>query len=91
MSDIDRALPRRTVLQGSGIGIDAGLLSGLSTAALAQSAPASGDIWHHEYWAKKGDVKLNLWRKRVGAPKSGETPLPVVFLVHGSSNSARSS
>jgi len=36
-------------------------------------------------------VKLNLWRKRVGAPKAGEKPLPVLFLVHGSSNSTRSS
>jgi pimeloyl-ACP methyl ester carboxylesterase len=95
MSDTDRSLPRRTVLQGTGIvagiGIGAGLLSGLSTATAAQSAPAGGDIWHQEYWAKKGNVKLNLWRKRIGAPKSGEAPLPAVFLVHGSSNSARSS
>ncbi len=36
-------------------------------------------------------MKLNLWRKRVGAPKVGEPPLPVLFLVHGSSNSTRSS
>lgn len=95
MSDIDRSLPRRTVLQGTGIvagiGIGASLLSRLSIAEPAQSAAAGGEIWHQEYWAKKGRVKLNLWRKRIGAPKSGEAPLPVVFLVHGSSNSARSS
>ena len=36
-------------------------------------------------------MKLNLWRKRVGAPKPGEKPLPILFLVHGSSNSTRSS
>ena len=36
-------------------------------------------------------MKLNLWRKRARAPKSGEPPLPVLFLVHGSSNSSRSS
>jgi pimeloyl-ACP methyl ester carboxylesterase len=36
-------------------------------------------------------VKLNLWRKRLGAPKPGESPLPVLFLVHGSSLSARAS
>ena len=36
-------------------------------------------------------MKLNLWRKRVGAPKAGEQPLPILFLVHGSSNSTRSS
>ena len=34
-------------------------------------------------------MRLNLWRKRVGAPKAGEKPLPVLFLVHGSSNSTR--
>jgi pimeloyl-ACP methyl ester carboxylesterase len=93
MSEPDRA-SRRTVLQGTGIvagfGIGAGLLSGLTAAAQAQTAPA-GEIWSQEYWAKKGDVKLNLWRKRVGAPKQGEPALPVVFLVHGSSNSSRSS
>jgi hypothetical protein len=40
---------------------------------------------------ESGRVSLNLWRKRVGAPKQGERPLPLLFLVHGSSNSARSS
>jgi pimeloyl-ACP methyl ester carboxylesterase len=90
MGEHDRSLPRRAVLQGAGIGIGAGLLSGLSTAAQAQTAPA-GDIWSADYWAKKGDVKLNLWRKRIGAPRSNEPALPIVFLVHGSSNSARTS
>ena len=52
---------------------------------------ADAPIWSAEYWASKGDVRLNLWRKRVGAPRPGEPPLPVLFLVHGSSNSARSS
>ena len=37
-----------------------------------------------EYWAKKGDVSLCLYRKHV----AGGMPL---FLVHGSSNSALSS
>jgi alpha-beta hydrolase superfamily lysophospholipase len=90
MSEQDRSVARRSVLQGAGIGIGAGLLSGLAGQALAQSGP-TGDIWGHEYWAKKGDVKLNLWRKRLRAPKPGEPALPVVFLVHGSSNSSRSS
>jgi pimeloyl-ACP methyl ester carboxylesterase len=82
------ALPRRTVLKGAGLGIGAGLLAGAMTAAAAEPA---GEIWSAEYWAKKGDVKLNLWRKRVSAPRPGEAALPTVFLVHGSSNSARSS
>jgi alpha-beta hydrolase superfamily lysophospholipase len=93
----DHALARRTVLKGAGLGVGAGLVSGLTSTAQAQTtgagaAPAEdGPIWSAEYWAKKGDVSLNLWRKRVGAPKQGERPLPLLFLVHGSSNSARSS
>jgi alpha-beta hydrolase superfamily lysophospholipase len=88
MSEFDRSLPRRALLQGAGIGLGAGLLAGVATPTAA--APEAS-IWSAEYWAKKGDVKLNLWRKRAGAPKSGEPALPIVFLVHGSSNSARSS
>ena len=91
MSEFDRSLPRRTLLQSAAIGLGAGLLSDLSPIAQAQTASAGDEIWNHEYWAKKGDVKLNLWRKRIGAPKPGTPALPVVFLVHGSSNSARSS
>jgi pimeloyl-ACP methyl ester carboxylesterase len=91
MSEFDRSLPRRAVLQSAGIGIGASLLSGLSTPAHAQTSPASGEIWSQDYWAKKGDVKLNLWRKRTAAPRPSEPALPIVFLVHGSSNSARSS
>jgi pimeloyl-ACP methyl ester carboxylesterase len=52
---------------------------------------ANQNIWSAEYWTHKGSTKLNLWRKRVDAPKAGEKPLPVLFMVHGSSNSTRSS
>ena len=62
-------LPRRTVLTRAGAGIGAGLLAGVATPAPAK--PTSG-IWIAEYWtkksSKKGEVKLNLWRKRFGAP-----------------------
>lgn len=64
------------------------------TADVAErSGAASGtdDIWRGEYWAKKGDVSLALYRKRLGAPVAGEAARPVLFLVHGSSNSAQSS
>ena len=54
-----------------------------------RTAVAQAQIESSEHWAKKGGVKLWLYRKR-GAPKSGETQ-PVLFLVHGSSNSARTS
>jgi pimeloyl-ACP methyl ester carboxylesterase len=78
-------IARRTIL-GAGVGL--GLTASLSP---GQTATAEGEIWSSEYWATKGSTKLNLWRKRVGAPKAGEQPLPVLFLVHGSSNSTRSS
>lgn len=77
---------RRTVLKSAGVGMSAGLLSGLAPAGASETA----EIWAHEYWANKDGVKLNLWRKRAGAPSPGE-PRPVLFLVHGSSNSSRSS
>jgi pimeloyl-ACP methyl ester carboxylesterase len=72
-------------------GVGASLVSGLApaNAASATAADVDGPIWSAEYWAQKGDVKLNLWRKRVGAPKAGEKPRPVLFLVHGSSFSTR--
>jgi pimeloyl-ACP methyl ester carboxylesterase len=85
----DHRIARRTLISGAGVGLGAGLVSSLAQAGAPEASPAN--IWSHEYWAKKGDVKLNLWRKRLGAPQSGERPLPVLFLVHGSSMSARSS
>ena len=39
----------------------------------------------------KGDIKLYMFRKRLGAPQAGQPALPVLFLVHGSSISSRPS
>ncbi len=75
-------IARRTVIAGAGAGLAAGLVG----EANAQAKP---EIQASEYWANKGSVKLYLYRKRT-APKPGETQ-PVLFLVHGSSNSSRSS
>jgi pimeloyl-ACP methyl ester carboxylesterase len=75
-------------LAGIGLGLGSGFASGLAP-AYAEAAPA--DIWSSEYWAHKGDIKLSMFRKRPGAPAAGAPPLPVLFLVHGSSLSARSS
>lgn len=82
MSESDPALPRRAILKSAGLGVGVGLLSGLPIGA--QTA-GGGMIWSAEYWAKKGDVPLYIYRKRLGAPKTGEPPRPVLFLVHGSS------
>ena len=93
MTDSNDGVARRTMLMSVGLGIGAGLMAGISPAQAAkkQAASAAGEIWSSEYSANKGNVKLNLWRKRIGAPKRGGDSLPVLFLVHGSSNSARSS
>jgi alpha-beta hydrolase superfamily lysophospholipase len=91
----EHPMARRTVLKSAGLGAGAGLVAGLAAAAprgmAACTQISNGPIWSSEYWAMKHDVRLNLWRKRIGAPAPGEEPLPVLFLVHGSSNSARSS
>src|SRR6476661_4504215 len=60
-----------------------------STPEDVRTANALAQIESSEHWASKDSVKLNLYRKRV-MPKPGETQ-PILFLVHGSSNSARSS
>jgi pimeloyl-ACP methyl ester carboxylesterase len=73
-------LTRRNVIAGAGLVASSSLAQGKETA-----------LWSYEYSARKGDVSLYMFRKRLVAPKAGETPLPVLFLVHGSSLSARNS
>lgn len=45
--------------------------------------------WNAEYYVKKGDIRLYVYRKRAVEPGAGEAPLPVLFLVHGSTVSGR--
>jgi alpha-beta hydrolase superfamily lysophospholipase len=78
-------LSRRNIVTGAGIGLGLNLIARTAPAAPAE---LSTQIWSSDYWAKKGDVSLYLFRKRMGAPQSGQTPLPVLFLVHGSSISS---
>ena len=87
MTYSENRVARRTVLKGLGLGVAA-------TAAMpAQAATAvpseGGEIWSKEYWTKKGDIPLWMFRKRIGAPKPGEPARPVVFFVHGSSVTSR--
>nr|WP_249780224.1 alpha/beta fold hydrolase [Bradyrhizobium sp. dw_411] len=81
-------MARRAVIKGAGLGVVA---SGLASTLPVQNAAAAegGEIWSSEYWTKKGDVPLWMFRKRVGAPKPGEPARPVLFLVHGSSVTSR--
>ena len=87
---------RRDFLVGAGTAIAGGLaLTGAAAEPLPQPAAkqseksgSSEKIWSSEYWAQKRDVKLWMFRKRVGAPQAGKPALPVLFLVHGSSISS---
>jgi alpha-beta hydrolase superfamily lysophospholipase len=62
-----------------------------SATAKSHAANDSSAMWTQEYWAARGDIKLYMYRKRLGAPQKGAAPLPILFLVHGSSTSSRSS
>ena len=87
MNYLNKLLVRRAVIKGAGLGIVAGGLA--STLPVQTAAAAEGEIWSSEYWTKKGDVPLWMFRKRLGAPKPGEPARPVLFLVHGSSVTSR--
>jgi pimeloyl-ACP methyl ester carboxylesterase len=87
---------RRSFLLGSAPAVAGGLatlgLTGSAFGEQAQSTASSekGKVWSKDYWAQKGGVKLYMFRKVVGAPQPGKSAMPVLFLVHGSSNSSRS-
>src|SRR5271168_3397452 len=93
MTNSDHSPARRALIKGAGLGLGAGVVAGLAGPAAAQSPSATlsegGEIWSSEYWAKKGDVPLWMYRKRLGAPKAGEPSRPVLFFVHGSSVTSR--
>jgi len=89
VTETNQSLGRRALIKGAGLGLVAG---GVSAALATQSAAAatqSSEIWSSEYWAKTGDVPLWMFRKRLGAPRPGEPPKPVLFFVHGSSVTSR--
>jgi alpha-beta hydrolase superfamily lysophospholipase len=78
-----RRLSRRSMVTG--------FTGALAGAGLASAQPAgTGSIRSSEYTVKKGAVSLAMYRMRLGAPARDQT-LPVLFLVHGSSLSARTS
>jgi alpha-beta hydrolase superfamily lysophospholipase len=54
------------------------------------AAPRADEVVAEEHWAKKGDVDLYMYRKYAPAAVA-DGPRGVLFLVHGSSASARTS
>jgi alpha-beta hydrolase superfamily lysophospholipase len=91
---------RRNMIAKAGAGTGLALAAaaelttaGLATADRAHAAQAPEKFTTNEYWAQKGSVKLYVYRKRLDSakPAGGRSVKPVLFLVHGSSNSGRSS
>ena len=90
MTRSEYPLARRTVIKGIGAGMAAaGMTGAMPSQAATMDGSEAGDIWSSEYWTKKGDIPLWMYRKRIGAPKPGEPARPVVFFVHGSSVTSR--
>ena len=89
MAYSEHPLARRTVIKGLGTGLAAGAIGAVQAQAATAVATEGGEIWSSEYWAKKGDIPLWIYRKRIGAPKAGEPARPVLFFVHGSSVTSR--
>ena len=79
MASNNPAPSRRTLLTGGGLAIGSRLLA------------TEPKLISSEYSVKKGSVPLYIFRKRMEASQSGQSPLPVLFLVHGSSISSRPS
>jgi pimeloyl-ACP methyl ester carboxylesterase len=78
----DHRISRATVLAGAAL-----LAPGT---ALAQTGvPAPPAVWSKNYTAAKGAVQLAVYRKRLGAPRTGERARPVLLLAHGSSVAAQ--
>ena len=71
MTEFNR-LGRRDVIAAAGAALAAGLAGDAAHAPAAAQAVSANDIVRNEYWAKKGEVSLYLFRKRVGAPAPGE-------------------
>src|SRR3954453_14261611 len=90
---------RRAVIAGAGAGLVSTVAAGSAQAQVTVDAEMlkkdvtsisiRAPVESAEYWTQKGDVKLYLYRKRT-ASLPGQAK-PVLFLVHGSSNSSRSS
>jgi pimeloyl-ACP methyl ester carboxylesterase len=89
MSRSEPTPARRTVIKGIGAGMAAGITGAMPSSAATLDPPEGGEILSREYWARKGDVPLWMYRKRLGTPKAGEIARPVVFFVHGSSVTSR--
>ena len=71
---------RRNVITSIGL---AAAAAAVAPAIAKAAAPAANEtFWDKEYTAKKGDVKLQLYRRRMKAPALGHAPLTTLIMVH---------
>ena len=91
MASDDVGSTRREVMTAAGLGLAAALTGMPAGTAEAAETPAD-EFTTAEYWAKKGDISLYIYRKQTRAQKQPpvDRMRPALFLVHGSSISARS-
>jgi len=75
---------RRNFIEITALAFAAGA-SGLK----AEPGHAPAPIHSAEYWAKRGDISLYLYRKSAAPIHPGASKLPILFLSHGSSVSSR--
>ena len=71
MGDSKHPIDRRTAIKALGVGVAAGATAALPAQAATAVATEGGEIWSSEYWTRKGDIPLWMFRKRIGAPKAG--------------------
>ncbi|MBV9532383.1 MAG: alpha/beta fold hydrolase [Bradyrhizobium sp.] len=89
MTEFEHLLKRRGVVKSAALGLLAGAIGDAVPRRAVAAAGDAPEIWSSEYWARKGDVPLWMFRKRLGPPRAGEPARPVVFFVHGSSVTSR--
>ena len=65
---MEHSLVRRDVIKAAGAGLASTLLVGTAKAQTPAAAQTPAEFWTAEYTAKKGDVSLQMYRKRIGAP-----------------------
>src|SRR6185436_4351502 len=68
----DNSPDRRAVLAGLSVAAAATAIAATPTAADAQPAVATDTFWNQRYEAMKGNVKLQLYRRRLKAPVAGQ-------------------
>jgi alpha-beta hydrolase superfamily lysophospholipase len=74
-------------MSASTLPLGVGPVHAAESACARESVPPA--VRTDEYWAKRGDISLYLYRKRLSSGRSAGPAPPVLLLAHGSSVSSR--